>query len=301
MMPAHGPARPLQEEIVTLRAIAFAFVFGAASVPAPLSAEPTESGGGSSERSESGFTREMSTDRPDLTESPYTVEQGRTQVEIEAVSHGREQSEGVEVTSTGLGAFLIKQGLHRRVDLQIGTSQLYRSTDFAFDPAIHPTSRDFSDITGPGDLQVRLKWNLWGNDGGRTAFALMPYLDVPTSGDSPGKALEGGLIAPLAIGGPAGFGFGVMGEVDWLDVESERWTEWLTTATASHDVVGNLGAFVEFAATFRVPDEGEWLGLFNSGVTFAVTPNTQLDGGVRLGVTDVAPDFEAFLGFSFRR
>jgi hypothetical protein len=290
-----------RRKTVTLRAIALAFVFGTASLPAPLSAETMESGSGSSDRSEAGFAREMSTDRPDLTESPYTVEQGHTQVEIEAVSHVREESRGVEVTSTGLGGFLIKQGLHPRVDLQVGASQLYRSTDFAFDPAIHPTTRDFSDITGLSDIQVRLKWNLWGNDGGKTAFALMPYVDLPTSRDSPGNTLEGGLIAPLAIEGPVGFGLGIMGEVDWFDVENEGWTEWLTTATAAHDVVGNLGAFVEFAATFRVPDEGEWLGLFNSGVTFAVTPNTQLDGGVRLGVTDVAPDFEAFLGFSFRR
>ena len=27
-----------------------------------------------------------------------------------------------------------------------------------------------------GPTQVRLKWNLWGNDGGRTAFALMPFV-----------------------------------------------------------------------------------------------------------------------------
>lgn len=286
---------------MTLPAIAFTFVFGAATLPAPVFAAPAESGGGSSERSESGFAREMSTDRPDLTESPYTVEQGRTQVEIEAVSHGRERQNGVEATSTGFGGLLIKQGLHPRVDLQFGTSQVFRTTDFTFDPVLQPASRDFSDNTGLGDVVVRLKWNLWGNDGGKTAFALMPYVDLPTSGDSPGDVVEGGLIAPLAIEGPAGFGLGVMGEVDWFEVESERWTEWLTTATAGRDIVGGLAGFVEFAATFRVPDEGEWLGLFNSGVTFAVTPNIQLDGGVRLGVTDPAPDYEAFLGLSFRR
>jgi hypothetical protein len=217
------------------------------------------------------------------------------------VSHGGESLDGVEVTSTGLAGFLIKRGIHRNADIQFGTSQLFRVTDFEFDPVLRPGQIDVSDNTGPGDLQIRLKWNLWGNDGGRTAFALMPFIDLPTSPDSPGDAVEGGLIAPLAIEGPAGLGLGVMGEVDWFDVQAERWTEWLTTATASHDLVGGLGAFVEFAATFRVPDEGEWLGLFNTGVTFAITPNTQLDSGVRLGVTDVAPDYEAFLGFSFRQ
>ncbi|HEX5030469.1 MAG TPA: transporter [Candidatus Eisenbacteria bacterium] len=285
---------------MTVRAIAFAFICSAASLPSASLGEQTEDGG-SEERSDSRFTREMSTDRPDLTESPYSVEKGRTQVEIEAVSHGSETSDGVEVTSTGLAGFLIKRGIHRNADIQFGTSQLFRATDFEFDRTLHPGEIDVSDNTGPGDLQIRLKWNFWGNDGGRTAFALMPFVDLPTSRDSPGGAVEGGLIAPLAIEGPVGFGFGVMGEVDWFDVQGVRWTEWLSTATASHDIAGGLGGFVEFAATFRVPDEGEWLGLFNTGITFAITPNTQLDGGVRLGVTDVAPDYEAFLGFSFRQ
>ena len=285
---------------MTVRAIALAFICGSAPLPCPSFAETTETAI-STDRSETRFTREMSTDRPDLTESPYTVERGRTQVEIEAVSHGSEESDGVKVTSTGLAGFLIKRGVHRNADIQFGTSQLFRVTDFEFDRTLHPGQIDLSDNTGPGDLQIRLKWNLWGNDGGKTAFALMPFLDIPTSRDSPGNAVEGGLIAPLAIEGPAGFGLGLMGEVDWFDVESERWTEWMTTATTSHDLVGGLGAFVEFAATFRLPDEGDWLGLFNTGATFAITPNTQLDAGVRLGVTDVAPDYEAFLGFSFRQ
>ncbi len=253
------------------------------------------------DRSSDSALRDMSTDRPDLTESAYTVDAGHTQVEIEVASHGRERSRGVEVTSTGIGGFLIKHGLHRRVDLQVGLSQLYRSTDFAFDPILYPDAIEVSDVTGPGDLQIRLKWNVWGNDGGRTAFALMPYIDLPTSPESPGDAVEGGLIAPLAIDGPVGLGLGVMGEVDWFDVYGERWTEWMTTATVGHDLAGGLGAFVEFAATFRVPDEGEWLGLFNTGLIVAVSPNVQLDGGVRWGVTDVAPDYEGFLGFSFRR
>lgn len=285
---------------MTVRAMALVAALGTAPLGTPVFAELAESEE-SSDRSESRFTREMSTDRPDLTESPYTVEKGRTQVEIEAVSHGSETSDGVEVTSTGLAGFLIKRGIRRNADIQFGTSQLFRVTDFEFDRTLHPGEVGFSDNTGPGDLQIRLKWNFWGNDGGKTAFALMPFVDLPTSHDSPGGAVEGGLIAPLAIEGPIGFGFGVMGEVDWFDVEGERWTEWLTTATASHDIVGGLGAFVEFAATFRVPDESEWLGLFNTGATFAITPNIQLDGGVRLGVTDVAPDYEAFLGFSFRQ
>ncbi len=58
-----------------------------------------------------------------------------------------------------------------------------------------------------GDLTARLKINLWGDDGGTTAFGLLPYLKFPTSTDSLGNnAVEGGLILPFAVNLPYDFG-----------------------------------------------------------------------------------------------
>jgi hypothetical protein len=36
------------------------------------------------------------------------------------------------------------------------------------------------------------------------------------------------------------------------------------------------------------------------GFTYALGENLQLDGGCNFGVTEAAPDFNPFVGFSFR-
>jgi hypothetical protein len=50
-----------------------------------------------------------------------------------------------------------------------------------------------------GDLFLRTKVNLWGNDRGKGAFALIPFVKAPTTPQGIGNgATEGGLAA---IGG----------------------------------------------------------------------------------------------------
>jgi hypothetical protein len=53
-----------------------------------------------------------------------------------------------------------------------------------------------SRFTGPSDLFLRSKINLWGNDGGKSAFALIPYVKASTAPNGIGNgAAEGGIIA----------------------------------------------------------------------------------------------------------
>ena len=64
--------------------------------------------------------------------------------------------------------------------------------------------------SGIGDFTTRLKINLWGDDGGKTAFALLPFIKFPTSTDNLGNnAVEGGVIFPLAVKLPDDFDLGI--------------------------------------------------------------------------------------------
>jgi hypothetical protein len=59
--------------------------------------------------------------------------------------------------------------------------------------------------------------NLWGNDGGRTAFALIPYAKWPTAPIGVGNGYtEAGHHRALAISLPYGFTTIPMGELDYL-------------------------------------------------------------------------------------
>jgi hypothetical protein len=246
-----------------------------------------------------GWMRELSTDRPDMTESPYTVDAGRFQVEMDLVGavFDRDQSDGGDVRTTGWGTSLnLKLGLLNNVDLQL-----------VLDPYVHERVEDrvantLDEASGFGEMQTRLKINLWGNDGGRTAFAIMPFIKWPLSENSLRNGdTEGGVILPLAVELPTGWALGVMTEFDFVSDGTRGYNvEYFNTITIGRNIVGNLGGYLEFAARVT-PESGEaWQGQLGVGFTYGFCAHTQLDFGCNFGVTDSAPDFNPFLGFTFR-
>jgi hypothetical protein len=247
--------------------------------------------------------REMSTDRPDKTESAYTVDAGHFQVEMDLLSYAydRERSGGATTTvdAFAIAPINFKVGLCNQVDLQV----VVETWNYVRTKVSAPGFKSSQHQRGFGDITTRLKYNFWGNDGGKTAFAAMPFVKLPTNQDELGNnSVEGGLILPLAVELPKGFGMGVMTEFDFnRDAVGDGYhTEFVNTITLSHDIVGDLGGYVEFFSAVSTEDDSEWVGTVDLGLTYGLTENIQLDGGVNIGVTDVAPDINPFLGVSFR-
>ena len=233
--------------------------------------------------------REMSTDRPDVTESAYTLDAGHFQVEMDMFSYTRdrytpERDGGSESLAFATSNF--KLGLTNRMDLQIVVPAYQRIRGGA---------------EGIGSIEVRLKTNLWGNDSGNTALAVMPYITIPTGGDGLGNdEVEGGIIFPFGANLPNDWGFGAMVQVDYLsdDDGSGNHLEFVTTCTFSHDIVGDLGGYVEFVSV--VGTESDWVATLNGGLTYGIGDNVQLDAGVNIGLTRAAEDVTPFLGLSVR-
>lgn len=245
--------------------------------------------------------RELSTDRPDKTESPYTVDAGHFQLEADLVnfSRDRDRSGGANTTveAWAVAPINFKVGLANNIDLQT-VIETYNDV----------TTKDHLTATtlrqsGFGDITTRLKVNLWGNDGGSTAFAMMPFVKFPTSQDGIGNnSVEGGLILPLAVELPAGFGLGLMTELDINRNEANagHHAEFINSLTVSHDLVGKLGGYVEFFSAVSAESDAEWIGTVDVGLTYGLTDNIQLDAGINFGVTDAADDYNPFIGVSFR-
>jgi hypothetical protein len=53
---------------------------------------------------------------------------------------------------------------------------------FVFEPYVREEFDDDA-VDGFGVTQLRLKINLWGNDGGGHALAVMPFVQFPTADD----------------------------------------------------------------------------------------------------------------------
>lgn len=225
--------------------------------------------------------RELSPDRPDTTESPYTVDRGVFQLEMSFLDYLRDEGE----TSWSIVPFNLKLGLSHDVDLQL-VVEPYRDLEGGSD--------------GFGDTQLRLKVNLWGNDGGKTAFALMPFVSFPTSSES--EEIEGGLILPLVIGLSERAGLGLMLETDFVydPEEDSHDTELVLTAALGLDLSQKLGLYLEVIAIDPADSGANSQQLFGTGLTWSYSEDVIFDAGINVGLNDTAEDFNAFSGMTVR-
>ncbi len=245
--------------------------------------------------------RDLSTDRPDKTESAYTVDAGRFQIESDLLSyssdHDTADGADTQVDAWSVAAVNVKAGLLNWMDLQL-----------VLDTYNHVTTDDrltSQKVTqsGLGDLTTRLKMNVWGNDGGKTALAVMPFVKIPTNQDDLGNDdVEAGIIIPLAVELPAGWGMGLMTEFDFVRNRADDGysTDFVNTITFSHDIVGNLGGYVELFTLISSESNTDWVGTFDLGLTYGLTEDIQIDAGINIGITESAEDFNPFLGLSWR-
>ena len=228
--------------------------------------------------------RPLSTDRPDTTESPYTVDCGHYQFELEVAAWQRDGGNN----TYNFAEMNAKIGLARDTDLQL---------------VLPVFSHEEGGAEGFGDMELRLKHNLWGNDEGSTALALMPFIKLPTAnGDLGNGEVEGGLIIPLGFEGPAGWNCAVMTEIDLEldDDDSGYHPVFVNSATTSHALSEHTSAFFELVSVLNTDSSAHSEAYFNTGCTWLLRDNFQLDGGLRLGLTDASNDVTPFLGMSVK-
>jgi hypothetical protein len=230
--------------------------------------------------------RPLVTDRPDLTESPVTVDAGHLQIEMDLTLLTLRPDTGRPRVSLDIGHTHLKIGLTDAVDLQF----MIPSFAFAFD------DDSAAPATSPGDLGVRLKWNLVGNDGADFALGVMPWVVI----DADLRPVAG-VIVPASFALPWDIGLGVMvvGNVVALDngaVDGEG----IVSASLSRALVGPLGGYVEMLAAGRpLSATGELLA--STGLTVGIGEAFQVDVGARapvIGNDDAR--LEAFVGLAAR-
>lgn len=233
--------------------------------------------------------RGLNTDRPDKTESAYSVDAGHFQIETDLLVLSRNSESGATTENLGIMVSNLKLGLTDSIDFQAVITP-YTSSSVGTDRA-----------SGFGDTTLRLKVNLFGNNGGDFAFALMPFIILPTNSGGMGhKFFEGGLIAPLSVSLPGEWDMGTMFQYNRMknDSDDNFHDEYVTSITFGHDIVGDLAGYVEFWNSISSEADAKWTATADFGLTYRITPVIQLDAGVNIGVTDSADDLNPFLGFS---
>lgn len=227
----------------------------------------------------------MSADRPDATESPHTVDPGVFQVELSFAEYSSIREDGERHQSLSVAPLLVKMGLTRTTDLHVGVEPLIHMEN----GALH---------TGYGNLTLRLKHYLLGNDDGRVAIAVMPVVELPTGDEElVSDEVSFGVVVPVGIDLGGGWGLGVQGEISFFDEDGDREEAFTHTAVLGRQLSERVGAFVEYIGEHDL--DGEYSPFLSGGATYLLRRDVQLDGGVVVGL-DGHEDVRVFAGVTFR-
>ena len=240
-------------------------------------------------RTANATLRELTTDRPDATESPFTVDRDHLQVEMDAVSYTRNRLDGVRTTEWAFAPFNLRYGVATNLEAGIFVVPHLRVTE---EPRGEPKTRH----SGAGDTLLRMKLNFWGNDGGPTALGLMADLKVPTAANGLGNdKTEGALTFPVAYELGGGWSGAAMTSVEFLHTERGRRAVWVNTMTFARELMPDVGGFLELTSA---AGDGAHVATFNCGLTRAFGPRLQLDCGLNVGISRTAPDLTVFAGLA---
>jgi hypothetical protein len=247
--------------------------------------------------------REMTTDRPDTTEVPFTIDAGHVQTESTLFGYTRTRPDidGAVSDAYDFAYTNVRIGLTNDVELSLVWQPYGHVRTRQADP--EPTQHQ----SGIGSVDVRAKINLWGNDtfaATGSALALLPMVTVPTDDDNGigAAAVEGGLVVPFALELSHKWGLGINTGVFAVQDEdaSGYHAEYVATGVLSYEWTDKLGTYGEVVGLLGVDDPRGDILVLGAGWTYALTDDLQLDGGVNFGLTSAADRYNPFVGLSMR-
>ena len=243
--------------------------------------------------------RDFSTDRPTKSNVPYTVDAGHFQYEgdLFIYSFNNTTTPDADITKWVIGNPTFKLGLLNNVDFEV---------NFAAYTTARGTLRSTgasAGVSGFGDAFTRFKVNLFGNDGGAAALALIPYAKWPTASWGVGNGyVESGLIAPLAVSLPMGFSSILMAEFDYLknSANGGYHANFPALINVSRQIVPGLTGYAEIYADWSTDAGASSVYTLDFALAWVPKPNLQFDIGINIGLVPAAVPYQIYAGISKR-
>jgi hypothetical protein len=224
--------------------------------------------------------REFALDRPDVTESPQTVDAGHFQFEGDVVKWTKE-TPGNSPRTINLWNGLYKMGLAKNWDIHLGY-ELFN---------IDQDSEGKKVADGAGAFTVRLKRNFWGNEGDtKTALGAIPYVTFVDD------EVQYGIGFPFSSSINDNLGWGAQPQVDFVpNGAGGHDLSFFQTVVLGGTLVGAFDFYVEGLAVFATNNQF----LANGGIIYNATANMKFDVATNIGLNKYAPT-KVYMGFSFR-
>jgi hypothetical protein len=234
---------------------------------------------------------DMETDRPDVTESPYTVDAGHIQYESDLVRWTHSEDEENRSNQYLFNPFMLKVGITQRIDFQAGL-ELYRLE-------YHKEHSDPEQHYGhPGSITLRLKTNITGNDSGKFTIAVMPYIKMPANVFFDHHRFEGGIIIPAEWKLSDKLGLGFQEEADMVAEEEDYEIQVLQSVVLSYDIGDKLKIIGETYCEYHFGNH-TIENYINCALQFSPVKNFALDGGMLHGLQQ-GTEHQYYLGIAWR-
>ena len=241
------------------------------------------------------YLRPMVPDRPGITESPYSADAGHVQYETDALRLLTRREGTTYGRDLYVNHALAKLGLSDRTDFQLGVDSYTDTRNYdEADPAQTQEYRGFGDVT------LRLKHTLVGDDDSRWALGLIGYTTLPTGGPRGDGAVEFGAVLPavLQLTKPWSIGGQIATQVYWDRDVQTRYLQLTPTFTTDYQFTKLVQVFAELVG-YKDVRQPQWRSSINTGVQLDLSDDVQLDFGTHQPITR-STDREYFLGLSFR-
>lgn len=240
---------------------------------------------------------ELVTDRPDQTESAFTVAPRMFQLELGA-GYGEQRNDSTKTIFQSIPQALLRLGLARGFEIRLGipgleieeTSSATGSTD----------TRGLVDATFGFKVVIEEERGLIP----QTAFLgtlIVPSGDNELTSDRADPAFRFVFSNTLSSRLSLGYNLGMV----WLTESDEpgvqdtlSYFDW--TVALGISASKRVGCFVEVFGLSPIEGDRGSITAFDTGVTYLLTPRLQLDASGSIGLSDSAPDWALGLGLSFR-
>lgn len=237
------------------------------------------------------------TDRPDQTESAFTVPARLWQIEA-GWGYGERRDANEDLSFQAFPQALLRYGLNDIFELRLGVPGLaIESTD---------SGSDSSSTSGLVDATLGFKVVIAEERGALPQTAFLGTLIIPSGDDEFSSnrvdpsfrfLFSNTLSSRLSLG----YNLGAV----WLTEPDDEGVEdtlslfdW--TVALGISATDRLGFFAETFGLVPIDSEARTLTSFDTGLTYLLTPRLQLDGSASIGLSSAAPDWTIGLGVSFR-
>jgi hypothetical protein len=223
---------------------------------------------------------EITTDRPDVTNSSLVVPAGSLQIENGVNLSARDGDRFVDGTNTRW-----RVGIANCLELLVDTPTYFADVR-------SPHNSGFSDVV------PALKWQI-SPAPGKVDLSAVFGVALPTgSASTAGPGAQPYLQFPWSWELSSGWGLSGMFTEFFRpsDAANKRTTE--TTVAVEKKVTERTSLYVEYVGDY--PENGSPAQLLNSGGIYRLSPNQQVDFHVALGLNHNAPSYIVGVGYSIR-